>query len=140
MLLNYALLVANLLALALLTFKGGRFERIAALLVLGTVIAEPFAAGLHIGTWRIGIVAVNAALLCGLWILAELADRWWLILAAALQLILVLTALMPLMGEGFATQTGVIVRLALWTLISAVLFLGVWEAWADRRFAREARP
>lgn len=138
--LNILLLVANAVGLFLLFLKGERPERIAAMLVLLTVLAEPFVQNYQIGNWRIGIVLVNGALLAGLWILSEIANRWWLVFATALQLVLVLSALMPLMTREFIVDTGVAVRLALWAVIILVLFMGVWEASAARRFAREARP
>lgn len=137
--LNLIVLAANVIALVLMGLRGGRPERIAAVLITATVLSEPFAQHVLFGTWRVGILGVNALLLCGLWILAEVSNRWWLILATALQLLLVLSALMPLMATSFAVDTGVAVRLAIWIGISAVLFLSVWEAEAARRFAREAR-
>lgn len=137
--LNLIVLTANVIALALMGLRGGRPERIAAILITATILSEPLVVGVQFGTWRVGILAVNAMLLLGLWILTELSDRWWLILATAFQLLLVLSALMPLVAGTFAINTGVAVRLALWIAISGVLFLGVWEASAARRFAREAR-
>lgn len=111
----------------------------AALLIVATIISEPLVQGVQVGTWRVGILGVNALLLAGLWVLAELFDRWWLVLVSALQLVLVLSALMPLMAAPFAVDTGVAVRLALWSAISLVLFVGHYEAGAAKRFAREAR-
>ncbi|MNN97095.1 hypothetical protein D3C81_2161920 [compost metagenome] len=65
------------------------------------------------------------------------STRWWLVLAAALQLLVVCTHLLPFLSSQLTAWTGVTVRLALWALISLTIFGGAWEAMADRRF-REA--
>ena len=136
---GFALLAANAIALLLMTTRGDRPERLAAALISAAIMIEPFAQPVQIGTWRIGILVVNAILLLGLWVLTEVADRWWLVVVTALQLLLVLSAAMPLMSSDFGVATGVTVRMALWTLISLCLFIAVWEAQAAQRFAREAR-
>lgn len=140
MVLNLVMLTANVAAIGLMWAKGERPERIASALIAITVASEVLVQDIQFGTWRVGILLANTFLLIGLWVLAEISDRWWLVLATALQLLLVLSALMPLMGLNFAIDTGVAVRMSLWAAISIVMFLSVAEAYADRRFAREARP
>lgn len=134
---NVILLAANAIALGLLLWRGDWPERIGAVLIAGTIAAEPFAQGLHVGTWRLGLLLVNLGLFAGLAVLSEWWDRWWTIFAAVFQLILVLTFLMPVMTSEFSNHTGVVIRLCLWAVISLILFAGAWEAWAARRFARE---
>lgn len=134
---NVILLAANTIALGLLLWRGEWPERIGAALIATAIVAEPFVQGLQIGTWRLGLLLVNLSLFAGLIVLSERWDRWWTVFAAAFQLILVLTFLMPVMTSEFSNHTGVVIRLCLWAIISFILFAGAWEAWAARRFARE---
>lgn len=131
------LLAANLAAVLLLLWRGDRPERIAAALILGLLILEPLAYPLRINAWRVGGLLVNVGFFIGLAWLAERWDRWWLIFAAAVELLLAMTFVMPLMTDEFSVRTGIAVRLGLWGIISLILFAGAWEAWAARRFARE---
>ncbi|RZI98648.1 MAG: hypothetical protein EON90_12660 [Brevundimonas sp.] len=139
-LLNLVILFANLAALVLLVSKGDASERWAAGFILLTIVSEIFVDGLTIGTWRLGIALVNAGLLAAFWILATRADRWWLIFASAVQLLIVISALMPILSGGFMVHTGIAIRLGLWTLVSLILFFGVWEACAARRLSKESFP
>lgn len=132
-----ALLAANLIAVLLLTWRGDWPERLAALLVLALLALEPLAFSLKVEAWRVGGLLVNLGFLIGLVWLAERWDRWWLVFAAALQLLLFMTFIMPLMTDEFSVRTGISVRLGLWGGISLLLFAGAWEAWAARRFAQE---
>lgn len=134
---SLGLLAANLVALALLLWRGDRVERFAALTLLAAIFIEPFAYPLQAGTWRVGGLLVNLGLFLGLWLAAERANRWWLVLASALQLVIFLTHLMPLMTPEFTTHTGVVIRSGLWAGVSLTLFAGVWESRAAKRFERE---
>lgn len=131
------LLAANLIAALLLVWKGGRPERIAAVLILALLVLEPLAYPVRINAWRVGGGLVNLVFFLGLVWLAERWDRWWLVFVAAFQLLLIVTFLMPLMTDEFSVRTGIAIRLGLWAVISLLLFFGAWEAWADRRFVRE---
>lgn len=99
------------------------------------LLLEPLAYSLRIGGWRVGLGLVNIALLIGLVWLAERWDRWWLVFVAAIQLLICLTFIMPLMTDDFSVRTGIAIRLGLWGFISLLLFAGAWEASAARRFA-----
>lgn len=132
-----AILAANLAALVLLVWRGERPERIAALMIVALLVLEPLLDPLRINAWRVGGGLVNLALFAGFVWLAERWDRWWVVLAASVQLLLVLTFLMPLMTDEFSVRTGIALRLGLWAVISIILFIGAWEAWAAQRFARE---
>lgn len=129
---NYALYAGTFVSMGLLLRFGGRPERAAVLLVAVSLLLEPFAQGVTLNTWRIGTAGLNLALLAGFWVMAEKWDRWWLVLASSLQLIVVLTHLMPVMAPEFGVNTGVTIRLLMWTMIVVSMFGGAWEAAADR--------
>ena len=137
-LLNLVVLLANVAALLLLVSKGDAPERWAAGFVFLTIVSEIFVDDVRIGTWALGITLVNTGLLVALWVLANRSNRWWLIGASAVQLLIVVSALMPILSGGFLVHTGIAIRLGLWCLISLILFFGVWEACAARRFIRES--
>lgn len=137
---SLTLLAANLVALGLMLWRGAWPERIAAPVFAVAIFIEPFLYPIQIGTWRLGSGILNLCLFLVLWVLTEKANRWWLVLAAAIQLIILFTNLMPLMTRDFTTHTGVAIRSGLWVGISITLFASVWEAAAARRFAQEGIP
>lgn len=131
------LLVLNAMGLGLMLWRGGWPERIAAMLLIAAVLVEPLVIGVTYGTWRIGIASLNLALLIGLGVLAFRAHRWWLIPAVGIQLVIVLTHLLPLLTYSLGTWTGATMRLALWATLSLLFFAAAWEGWAAKRFAQE---
>jgi len=137
-LIGYFLWSLNLAGLALLVWKGARVERYAAAMIAAYILLEPWLQPLQLSSWRVGLAGLNLALFVGLWRLSVRSTRWWLVLAAALQLLIVCTHLLPFLSSDLTIWTGVAVRLTLWTLISLTIFGGVWEAMADRRFREMA--
>jgi hypothetical protein len=137
-LIGYALWSLNIAGVALLAWKGARVERYAAALLATYILVEPLVLPFQLSTWKMGLAGLNLALFIGLWRLSAHSTRWWLVLAAALQLLIVCTHLLPFLSSQLTAWTGVTVRLALWTLISLTIFGGVWEAMADRRFREMA--
>jgi len=136
-LIGYALWSLNIAGLLLMAWKGARVERCAAALLATYILIEPLVLPLQLSTWKIGLAGLNLALFAGLWRLSVRSTRWWLVLATALQLLVVCTHFLPFLSSQLTAWTGVTVRLTLWTLISLTIFGGAWEAMADRRF-REA--
>lgn len=135
---GYVLWSLNIAGLALLAWRGARVERYAAALLATYILVEPLVLPLHLSTWKIGLAGLNLALFMGLWRLSARSTRWWLVVAASLQLLVVCTHLLPFLSSQLTAWTGVTVRLTLWTLISFTIFGGVWEAMADRRFREMA--
>lgn len=133
---GYLLWSLNLAGLVLLVCKGARVERCAAAMIAGYLLLEPWVQPLQLSSWRAGLAGLNLALFVGLWSLSARSTRWWLVLAAALQLLIVCTHLLPFLSMDLTIWTGVAVRLTLWTFISLTIFLGAWEAVADRRFRK----
>jgi hypothetical protein len=104
--------------------------------LLGLVhVVEPF----QIGTWRAGVAALELTFLIAVWTLVYRRDRWWLTALTGFQLISVLTHVTTLLAPHHFVWTAVTVRLGVWLLICVTFFAGAWEAWADRRFAREGQ-
>lgn len=134
---GYVLWSFNIAGLALLVWRGAHVERYAAALLATYILVEPLVLPVQLSTWKVGLAGLNLALFIGLWRLSVRSTRWWLVLAAALQLLVVCTHLLPFLSSQLTAWTGVTVRLALWGLISLTIFGGAWEAMADRRF-REA--
>ncbi|MFT4955400.1 MAG: hypothetical protein ACI8U3_001788 [Brevundimonas sp.] len=135
------LLAAGALALVLLFLIGDWGERAASVVYLVAIIVTPLVDDLHIQNWRYGVAGVEVAVLVAIWILAEVRERWWLTAAAGFQLIAVLTFVIPwIMPPGFYfVWTEVSIRHAVWLLLVLTFFAGAMEAWAARRFAREAK-
>ncbi|MFT4954856.1 MAG: hypothetical protein ACI8U3_001230 [Brevundimonas sp.] len=133
------LLPANLIAIALLLRFGAREDRLGAALFAGALIVTPLVDHVVLGSWKAGAACVDALMLIGFWVLAERYDRWWLVMAAGFQLIAVITFVIPWFQPGaYFVWTGVTLRIGVWLLLSVTLLIGAWEAWAARRFAREA--
>lgn len=130
------LLASNVIATALLIWRGTDRERAIVGLIALYVLANPLIYTWTIGgTFRAGTFLSELVLLFALWWCAERVDRWWLILAAGTQLIVVASHLIPLVVSGIYVWTGVSIRLAAWTVISGALLGGAWETWAIQKLA-----
>jgi hypothetical protein len=123
--------------LALLRF-GGWEERAVAVMVVALLILVRLVEPFQIGTWRAGVAGLEICFLIAILWLTYARDRWWLTALAGFQLISVLTHVIPLLAYGrHFVWTAVTIRLEVWLLICITFFVGAWEAWAARRFARE---
>ena len=133
------ILVLNAIAFALMLWRGGWPERVAVALLVVSILAEPLVVPIQLNTWRVGVAGLNGGLCVALWVLSFRADRWWLILAAGVQFIVVLTHVIPWLSPGQWSWTGATIRLVLWCLLSLIFYLAAWEGWAAKRFALEGR-
>ncbi len=126
------LLVAGLsfLSLGLQLWKGRTPERIAAVAFLIAMAATPAVDHLHIGglRWGVGLLAVG--LFVALTWLSLVADRWWLLVAAAIQLLSIATYLAVMFDPGVQVWASVSFRILIWVELMLVGLLGVWEAQA----------
>lgn len=134
-----ALLLANLVAMVPLAWRGDRYDRFGVIAVILYVIVGEVVESILWGSWRAGSASLDLVLFLALWWAAERADRWWLVLMAGFQLLVVATHLIPLVQPGFMYWTGTTIRLVIWGLMSLSLFLGALEVRAAARFAREER-
>jgi hypothetical protein len=123
--------------LALLRF-GEWEERAVAVMVVALLVLVRLVEPFQIGSWRAGVAGLEVCFLIATLWLAYARDRWWLTALAGFQLISVLTHVIPLLAYGrHFVWTAVTIRLEVWLLICITFFVGAWEAWAARRFARE---
>lgn len=126
--------------LALFRF-GDWEERSVGVMVLALLILVRIVEPIQIGTLRAGVAGLEIAFLLAIVALAYVRDRWWLTALAGFQLISVLTHVFPLLAaDRHFSWTAITIRLEVWLLICITFFVGAWEAWAARRFAREGDP
>ena len=133
------LILANLIAFALLLWRGGTVERLAVAALTGAQVLSVFLVPWDINGLRVGVMLVDVALFAALWGLAERGRRWWLVACAGFQLIMVVSHLAPLLAHERLGWASVTLQWIAWTFVSLTAFAGVWEAGADQRFAREGR-
>lgn len=129
----------NLVGLTLIVRNGGRWDRAAAAVVLAGILVEPFIDHVTVGTWRAGVAMLNLTLLLTYWLISMQTNRWWLVLLCSVQLMALVTHVFPLLSDDHFTRSGVQFRQGAWLLITLLLFAAAWEAWAARRFSREAK-
>ncbi|AQR61658.1 hypothetical protein BZG35_08340 [Brevundimonas sp. LM2] len=123
------------LILILLVWQGRGAERLAALALTMLMFGSP----LVDTEFRPGMVLLSTTALVWLAWLSLAHDRWWLILAVALQGLVVATHLLPFLEPETRVWGAVTVRLALWVALMLIAVLGVAEArWAP--YARRLRP
>lgn len=133
------LIAANIVGFSLLWWKGRLDDRLAVIVMTLTQIGS-FA--LTEVTWngmRAGLLSMDLLCFLLLWILAERAGRWWLVAVAGFQLIGLVGHFAPFLAQERLAWALVTLLWGVWTLVSITVFFGVWEAAADRRFAREGR-
>ncbi|WP_433950108.1 hypothetical protein [Brevundimonas bullata] len=131
------LILANLIAFALLLWRGGTVERWAVLALTAAQVLSVLSVPWDIDGLRIGVMLVDVALFAALWGLAEHGRRWWLVACAGFQLIIVVSHLAPFFAHERLGWAAVTLQWVAWTFVSLTAFVGVWEAGADRRFVRE---
>lgn len=129
-----ALTLFTFVALGLAAWAGGKVERAAVLVLLGSSLVTPMVESLFIGDFRWGVAAVDSSAALCLVFLATRVDRWWLIAAAGLQMAVALTHFAALGSSHVFTWTAVTVRMVTWVMILIVLCLGAYEAHIVRRF------
>lgn len=129
-------LCLSLLSIGLLLWKGRGAERIAALAFLVAMFATPLVDGLQIGGLRWGVALLAIGLFGTLTWLSLVAERWWLIAAAAVQLLSIATYLVALLDPGVQVWASVSFRIVVWTELMLIGLFGVWECCA----APYARP
>lgn len=137
--LQITLIAANVIGFSLLLWKGRLDDRLAVLVLTLTQIGS-FA--LTEVTWngmRVGLLSMDLLCFLLLWVLAERAGRWWLVLVAGFQLIGLLGHFAPFLAQERLAWALITLLWGVWILVSMTVFFGVWEVLAARRFAREGR-
>lgn len=129
-------------AIAILVFGaalvwGGRPERQGAIIMFAAYLATPF-----VGAWThpglaTGVLSVDAALALGLLLLSLRHARWWLLLACANQLLVVLAHLTSLMDNSIWTRAAITSRIGFGLMVLFALAVGIGEAHIARSSRRE---
>lgn len=126
----------SVLSIGLQLWKGRNPERFAALAFLTAMLVTPLVDGFQIGGLRWGVSLVSVSLFSALLWLSLKADRWWLLAAAGMQLLVIATypvALLTPDGQIWATVT---FRIVIWVELMLIGLFGVWES----RAAPYAQP
>jgi hypothetical protein len=117
--------------------KGRRPERLAAATVMAAFVATHFATPVEIEGWRAGVAAVDASAFVLLLVLSTRFDRWWLIGAAAVQLVTVMTHVVGLVEPDLLLRTNVLIRWIMGVALLGLTTVGPFEA--RRLLATDAR-
>lgn len=126
----------SVFSIGLQLWKGRNPERIAALAFLTAMLVTPLVDGFQIGGLRWGVSLVSISLFGALFWLSLKTDRWWLLAAAGMQLLVIATypvALLTPDGQIWATVT---FRIVIWVELMLIGLFGVWES----RTAPYAQP
>ena len=133
--LQYGLLAISIVALAMLLMAGKTAERVAAVTLFVLMFASPYLA-------REGPIAHALLSGCALAVLVFLAlryDRWWLIGAAGLQLVVFSTHFAPLLIPQQTIWGAVTLRIVIWQALMALCLFAIGESrWAS--YAQKDQP
>lgn len=130
-----ALYATNCAGFAALLRWGAAVDRLAVMAIAIFFVATPLIGPLEFGTWRVGYALVDTALCLALcWLADRRRRRWWLVLAAGALFLTAITHVIPVFAPDEFSMPGFFTRQGMWMLISAPLFAGAWESWADSKF------
>lgn len=105
--------------------------------MMAAFAATHFATPFEIEGWRAGVAAVDASAFVLLLLLSNRFDRWWLIGAAAVQLVTVMTHVVGLVEPDLFLRTNVLIRWIMGLALLCLMMVGPFESkWL---FASDAR-
>ena len=124
------LLVACLsfLSLGAQLWKGRTPERIAAIAFLLAMSVTPLVDHLQVGGVRWGVGSLALGLFVTLTWLSLVANRWWLLAAAGIQLLSIATYLAAMFDPEVQVWASVSFRIVVWVELMLIGLFGVWEA------------
>lgn len=131
-----SLLCLSVLSIGLQLWMGRRAERLAALAFLAAMLVTPLVDDLQIGGLRWGVGLVSVSLFGALVWLSLIANRWWLLAAAGVQLLTVATYPVALFTPDGQVWASISFRFVVWIELMLIGLFGVWEA----RAAPYAQP
>lgn len=131
-----SVLALSIVSIALQLWRGRRAERIAAIAFIVAMLGSPLVESLQIGQVRWGVGLLALGLFATLFWLSLRVDRWWLIAAAAVQLLSIATYAAALFDPDVQLWASVSFRIVVWTELMLIGLFGVWEA----RAAPYAQP
>lgn len=137
--LAWGLRIIGWLALGLLAWQGRAADRIGVLAFLIAWYASPMLSHLEFGNVRWAVALLGIGLFASLFTLAMVADRWWLLVAAGVQGVAVLSYAAALLMPESLMWSGVTVRRAVWFQLMIICLFGAWECHQRRTLAREGR-
>lgn len=129
-LLSLALLIANALAAVALMLFGRKEERVIVLVAIAYVCLPPLVHQYQFNTFRYGVFVLEVVWMCVLIWGSLRVDRWWPLVAASIQFLALLSHILPFFFFKIYLWSAVTVRLGLWAVVSLILLMGAWEAWA----------
>ncbi len=133
--LQFALLAFSLIGLSLLLWRGRTWDRAAAGVVLmALTLSYAVDDASHQG-FEFGVILIDTAAFIALWLIAERAGRWWIVMTAALHLVSTLVYVAPFLTSTSLAWAAMTLIWVLWLLTSLTFLFGVWEIEAARRFA-----
>jgi len=133
--LQFVLLLPGAAGLALLLLRGAFLDRAAAVVMASAVAMSFVVDRIAWNGFHYGLAVVDGLTFIALWLIAERAGRWWIVFAAAFQLLATLGYGAPLLSDLHLAWEAVTLSWAVWLLLVLTFFFGVWEIEADRRFA-----
>lgn len=133
--LQFALLAFSLAGLFLLLWRGRIWDRAAAGVVLMALTLSYAVDDASRQGFEFGVVIIDTTAFLALWLIAERAGRWWIVMAAALHLVSTLVYVAPFLTSTSLAWAAMTLIWVLWLLTSLTFFFGVWEIEAARRFA-----
>ncbi len=124
---QYGFFAISVVALATLLMVGKTAERVAAVTLIVLMFTSPYLA-------RQGPIAhalVSGSAFAVLMLLALRYDRWWLIVAAGLQLVVFSTHFAPLLVPQKTIWGAVTLRIVIWQALMALCLFAIGESrWA----------
>ncbi len=131
-----SVLCLSVISIGLQLWKGRRAERFAALAFLTAMLTTPLVDGYEIDGLRWGVALVSLSLFGALVWLSLTADRWWLMAAAGVQLLVLATYPVALFTPDGQVWASISFRIVVWIELMLIGLFGVWES----RAAPYAQP
>ena len=132
----FSVLCLSVLSIGLQLWRGRRPERVAAVAFLVAMLATPLVDEFQIDGLRWGVALLAVGLFGTLVWLSLVFDRWWLMAAAAVQLLSIATYLVAVLNPDVQVWASVSFRIVVWVELMLIGLFGVWEC----RAATCARP
>jgi hypothetical protein len=132
----FSVLCLSVLSIGLQLWRGRRPKRVAAVAFLVAMLATPLVDEFQIDGLRWGVALLAVGLFGTLVWLSLVFDRWWLMAAAAVQLLSIATYLVAVLNPDVQVWASVSFRIVVWVELMLIGLFGVWEC----RAAPYARP
>ena len=132
----FSVLCLSVLSIGLQLWRGRRPERVAAVAFLVAMLATPLVDEFQIDGLRWGVALLAVGLFGTLVWLSLVFDRWWLMAAAAVQLLSIATYLVAVLNPDVQVWASVSFRIV---LCGELMLIGLFVVW-ECRAAPYARP